>query len=64
MQGKLLIDDDKFPQILRDFVPDLGVLYFEGDPGLLQNRKQPEKARSNPKKVGRFGRRKKRIMEN
>lgn len=38
MQGKLLIDDDKFPQILRDFVPDLGVLYFEGDPGLLQNR--------------------------
>lgn len=38
MQGKLLIDDDKFPQILRDFVPDRGVLYFEGDPGLLQNR--------------------------
>ncbi len=38
MKGKLLKDDDKFPQILRDFVPDLGVLYFEGDLELLKNR--------------------------
>ena len=38
MQGKLMMADDNFPQILRDFVPDVGVLYFEGDLTLLQNR--------------------------
>lgn len=38
MQGKLMMADDNFPQILRDFVPDVGVLYFEGDFTLLQNR--------------------------
>lgn len=38
MQGKLMMTDDNFPQILRDFVPDVGVLYFEGDFTLLQNR--------------------------
>ena len=33
-----MMADDNFPQILRDFVPDVGVLYFEGDLTLLQNR--------------------------
>ena len=38
MQGKLIETDDNFPQILRDFVPDIGVIYFDGDLQLLKKR--------------------------
>lgn len=38
MRGKMIKSDDNFPQILRDFVPDLGVLYFDGNIQLLNSR--------------------------